>query len=318
MNEIPSNQPADERAAEWAARLDAGPLTRAEAGELRAWLEAGPGHETRLHEFQQLHGRVEALLPHLVAAGRVEAPERAPSRAARTWWRRAAGLAAVLAAAAVWFARQPERIGTEFAQRQAVTFADGTLVELNARTVLAARMARETREVRLERGEAFFSVASDPARPFTVETPAGRVRVTGTAFNVRIADGGLLQVLVQEGSVEVTPQSKGVPLVLKPGDSAHYDGARTEVRHLTENALAYALAWRRGQIVFDGVPLGEAMDRIARHHGREIEVTAGAAVLRLGGRFGLDDLDGFLRDLELALPVSVLKAGDGRVRIVAR
>jgi len=37
-----------------------------------------------------------------------------------------------------------------------------------------------------------------------------------------------------------------------------------------------------------------------------------------GGRYSLDDLDGFLAAIEQALPVAVLRGSDGAVRVVAR
>jgi ferric-dicitrate binding protein FerR (iron transport regulator) len=40
-----------------------------------------------------------------------------------------------------------------------------------------------------------------------------------------------------------------------------------------------------------------------------------ARALTLGGRFGLDDLDGFLRDLAVALPVAVHREKDGTIRL---
>jgi ferric-dicitrate binding protein FerR (iron transport regulator) len=38
----------------------------------------------------------------------------------------------------------------------------------------------------------------------------------------------------------------------------------------------------------------------------------------VGGRYSLDDLDGFLSAVEIALPVSVLRGENGDLRIVAR
>ena len=42
--------------------------------------------------------------------------------------------------------------------------------------------------------------------------------------------------------------------------------------------------------------------RFAQYHGCAIHVDAAVANERLGSRFGLDDLKGFLAGLELALP----------------
>jgi len=56
--------------------------------------------------------------------------------------------------------------------------------------------------VRLVRGEAHFTVAKNPARPFIVEAGGVAVRAVGTAFDVRHADGAI-EVLVTEGKVHV-------------------------------------------------------------------------------------------------------------------
>ncbi len=50
------------------------------------------------------------------------------------------------------------------------------------------REQRDTRRtVRLLRGRAFFDVARDPDRPFTVEAGDARVTALGTAFAVSLA-----------------------------------------------------------------------------------------------------------------------------------
>jgi transmembrane sensor len=106
--------------------------------------------------------------------------------------------------------------------------------------------------------------------------------------------------------------------LLAAGDhlSAGPDGVA--IRALNAAALDATLAWRQGQIVFDGVPLREALTRFARYHGRGITATAGAAELRVVGRYSLDDLDGFLAQLEEALPVRVTRSLNGTVQVSLR
>jgi hypothetical protein len=55
-------------------------------------------------------------------------------------------------------------------------------------------------EIAQQRGSVFYRVEHDPAHPFVVTTPHGKIRVTGTCFTVRMR-GGASEVQVHEGSV---------------------------------------------------------------------------------------------------------------------
>lgn len=317
-----SISPAEEQAAQWAARLDGGPLTRTEAQALQTWLDAATSHEALLGEYLHLHGSVRTALPGMDLGRRKPAALLPFPAQWRTW----AAVAAVLALFAGWQYFRPQNLSTEAAERQSVTLADGTRAELNARTSLAVRIRGGERHVRLERGEAYFSVAKDPAHPFFVETPAGTVRVTGTVFNVRVDDPTTLVVTVLEGSVTVSPKTgervtaapPAADFSLKPLDQLAFDGATAEVRRLGAENVADVVAWREGRVVFDGVPVRVALEYFARYHGREINVAGDVETLRIGGRFKLDDFDGFLRDVEKAVPVRVLRSEGGHVRVVSR
>ncbi len=231
--------------------------------------------------------------------------------------------AAAAVALAFWLARpktQFENIATPAAHRQVLDLADGTRVELNARTSLQVAIDGNTRGVRLSSGEAFFAVHKDASRPFVVETPAGSVRVTGTKFDVRTESAGAIDVTVLEGSVQARPGDAGgrpvTPYVLTAGDRLSADSGRLpSVQNLSGSALDEALAWRDGQIVFRGTPLREALARFGRYHGVNITATESAAVLSVGGQYSLDDLDGFLIGLEGVLPVKVIRNPDGTVLV---
>ena len=108
------------------------------------------------------------------------------------------------------------------------------------------------------------------------------------------------------------------PQSLGAGDqlSAGPDGV--EVRRLSAAGLDDALAWRQGQVVFHGVPLRDALARFARYHGRGITVTPEAAGKRVGGRYSLDDLDGFLSFIEEGLQVRVTHDLNGTVQVSSR
>lgn len=237
-----------------------------------------------------------------------------------------AALTAAAAVALVFWLGQPkqqfENIATPAAQRQTLTLADGTRVELNAQTSLQIEINGQGRRVRLASGEAFFAVHKDPSRPFLVETPTGSVRVTGTKFDVRTETSGLLEVTVLEGSVQTHPGDltgqHTTPVILGAGDNLLAGPGGIHRQFLTSAELDDALAWRQGQLVFKGVPLREVLARFARYHGRGITATADAAEISVGARFSLDDLDGFFAALEEALPVKVTHNLNGTVGVARR
>jgi len=330
MNVFPANADPvlEEQAALWAARLDGSTLTAEDRTALDAWLAASPRHRALLSSYCQFSADLEQQLPALVAAGAVDLPAGPAPRRAGRWL--AWGAAATLAAAAavtvlLWTGRprtQVANLATAIAQRQNFTLADGTRLELNARTSLAVDLTARERRVRLAGGEAFFAVQKDPGRPFLVETPYGSVQVTGTKFGIAADSPVTLQVTVVEGTVQARPAGAdgrpGAPVALTAGEQLSAGPGGVRVRTLTAAALEDALAWREGQIVFENTPLSEALAAFARYHGLGLTATPEAGQRHIGGRFSLDDLDGFLTYLEDSQPVRVTRNLNGTVQVSLR
>jgi transmembrane sensor len=328
----PRETVADEQAALWAARLDGDNLDRAQRTELDSWLAQDPAHRALLSEYCQFSADLEEKVPALVDAGSLTLPASAEPRARRRWkWNFPRLAGATLAAAAVVAVSvallrptpEIENVAMAPAQRGAPrTLADGTRVELNANTSLRFENTAKVRRVRLSGGEVLFAVAKDPTRPFIVETPAGSVRVTGTTFNVR-ADPArhAFEVTVVEGSVQVRPGevhggATSAPIRLGSGDQFSTAGG---VRPLSPQEIEDALAWRQGIVVFSGAPVSEAAARFAQYHECAIHVAPEVANERVGGRHKIEDLNGFLAGLELALPrVKIQRELSGAVSVSLR
>lgn len=316
---------ADEQAALWAGRLAGDELNAADRRELSAWLALDSRHRELLSDYVVLSRDAERLMPQLAELGRVDVP--APVAAPRTFvwrgWLAGGALAAAAALAVLFFfgrGTPTPLLETGIAAHAAHALPDGSQVDLNARTQLAVAFARDERRVRLAQGEALFAVAKDAARPFIVETTAGEVRVTGTKFNVRLESAEVVEVTVLEGSVVVKlPGAKAEPLKLGPGDQLVVSGGAANVHQVTGDQLQDAIAWVKGFVVFDRMPLRDAAARYASYHNKRIDVDPAVALKPYGGKLRIADLDGFLQSVPVQLPeVEVTTTPEGVIRIGPR
>lgn len=166
------------------------------------------------------------------------------------------------------------RIEVPRGREHKLTLADGSEVWLNAETTIEYPEPFDgaSREIKL-RGEAYFEVAADPSRPFTINTASGlTVRVLGTKFNVQsYADVPDTRVTVAEGSVSVSNRSEEV--VLRPNQQAVFSSDRgaMEVRELEDTANTYA--WINGMFDFRDRPLAQILDAVSKWYNVEIIVT---------------------------------------------
>jgi transmembrane sensor len=294
----------DDQAARWTSLLDGGKMTPTDRLALHAWLDEDPAHRTAFEHYQLICDDTAEAIPLLAQVSAIARPDPATPRRLAWWLPATAGLAAALAVGALWivpYVRDTRTVATVAAQRSTLALPDGSRMDLNAQTTLYTDFRHSRRYVRLEKGEAWFSVTKDQARPFTVETPGGTVRVTGTQFNVRLASGGHPEVTLVEGSVAF--ESAAARLQLAPGQQISADGG---LRQLAPAELDNVTAWREGRIALNGLSLGEAAARFADFHGKTITVAPELAGLRMGGSCSLDDLQGFfdvLSDKRFALRV---------------
>ncbi len=330
----------DEEAAAWIWRMDCAAADAAERQAFEAWQRQDPRHRRAASELSAVWGALDGL----AEAKREEkiatfANTATPSRLhpARRWWFAAA--AAILVAAAAGAlrlqqGRELQTLATAVGQQRNVTLADGSIVALNTNTIVETDLRRRTREIYLRQGEAHFQVAHDRSRPFLVHAGDAVVRALGTAFEVRVLSGQHVDVVVNEGRVEV--QAMPIPASPNASEPARAPAAATvralsagerlstasrdyAVTPISAQQLSSELAWREGAIVFDGEPLSEAIAEIERYTDARIIVSdPQTAMLRVGGRFRTGNLQEFFDALQTALPVSIRHAGAGVVFIDPR
>ena len=311
---------------EWHMRVEAGDMTREDRQRFARWLAADPRHRAAYERAASLWGDVSALDRAAVpsAAFRPLLRERFIAWSGHglgPWTLRLAGGSLALAALVFVllqfvpfgsFDPGAEHFETAVAEIREVTLSDGSVVTLGARTRLSVVMDPQVRKVALHEGEAFFDVARDPARPFTVRAEETRVTVLGTAFDVRRVGEGL-RVAVVEGFVAVgpaTPEVEGPQAELTAGQqvSVGGEGALGPITAVASDRLG---AWRRNRLVYVGASLSEVVADANRYHDGWIVLRdQTAADLKITGAFDATDIDGMLATLADALPISVWRPLD--------
>lgn len=155
-----------------------------------------------------------------------------------------------------------------------MTLPDGTLVRLNARSVLSynSDFGRDERRISLV-GEGFFDVAKDPDRRFIVETPNMEIAVFGTKFNVyAYPERSVDEMSLVEGSVSVN--AGGNLFRLSPGEKVFFDKA-TGSTHITKTDNMMETAWLGQELSFNHATLSDVFDVLERRFGVTIKTGEG-------------------------------------------
>jgi transmembrane sensor len=301
---------------------------RKASAEAAAWLvrlygeDRSPELEQGLREWLAQHPRNARLFEEMTEVwelGGQTSPQglprmglREPERASLNWqWAMAAvamllvvGAAWVLASHAGWIT---PRYATGHGEQRMVRLQDGSRIILNSSTRLQVDFAETSRRVRLERGEAFFEVAQDPGRPFTVMAGARRITALGTSFVVR-HEADRTAVTLVEGKVRVTEAGRDgepsvqaanrVPVpraaILTPGERLTFGNEAPP--KLDQPRIDTLTAWRRGEVLLDETPLTEAVAEMNRYDGRQLVIDdSELGSLEISGVYRSGDSEGFAR-----------------------
>lgn len=342
-----AHRPADDSvvettAADWHARRDAG-LTPEQERELARWLAADPRHADAFAEL----GRTWALLDGARAARPRDGSEPDPAllvrprRPRRRFWAPAIGLAAAAAVACAVYLRGPSRPGdrpafvhqaaTAIGGQETIPLPDGSTIRLNTHSAIDVSYASGARRVRLLRGEAHFTVAKDPLRPFVVMAGKIDVQAVGTAFNVRLRPEAV-EVVVTAGRVKVDDRAAGRSL-LQPRDSDAAPvlsaGERVVLRAegtqpaaataLDPAGLERAIAWQDRRLEFSAVPLHEVVAEFNRYNRHQLVIAdPQLAARKFGGIFRADGYEALVHLLEQDFGVTAQRTDRETVLRLAR
>lgn len=249
------------------------------------WLEADVAHAAAYDTVAIADVGAAAMLrpaARPVAAPAFAVPALRTTRRVWLGWSAGAIAAALIAAVAVpqLVPAQPDTVvATAAGEKRSIVLADGTRVDLNGGTRLAYAAA-SPREVRLDVGEALFSVRHS-AVPFTVTAGDATLRDVGTVFNVT-RSAGRTEVAVAEGGVLFNPE--GEKLLVSAGGKLVV-GDAIEVGTVDAASVG---AWRSGRLVYHGATVGQIAADLSRNIGETVVATPAARQAVFTGTIVID------------------------------
>ncbi|HTV81003.1 MAG TPA: FecR domain-containing protein [Steroidobacteraceae bacterium] len=330
--------------------------------EWQRWMNADPAHRSAYEGIEQTMMRLKIpVKPPLPCAEELAADGYDGSMSIEGWrslprsgrrrpfvrFATAASLAALsLAAAGFWLDRHlPGNFGafafrTRPGERREIVLPEGSHVTLDADSVLNVELTPGLRSLELTRGEAYFKVSKNPARPFVVRAANGRVRAVGTAFDVHMSADRTV-VAVTDGKVEVTSNANvtgneipaAAPLHASPqphpvqtslaaqvsaGQAVSYedDGGLQE---LPAADASLAISWLNGRRQYRDEPLRYVLADIDRYTGKHIDIVDDSTGdLEFTGTLDLNDSAAWIKGLSVALPVKIVEDQAGQLSIEAR
>jgi transmembrane sensor len=186
-----------------------------------------------------------------------------------------------------------------------VALADGSHIVLNAGSEVKypEKFGSDSREVYFW-GEAFFEIASDPTRPFVIESGDARIKVLGTSFNVK-ADlhTGITEVVVNTGTVLFyhVDESDNIlgQIILHKGDKGTYNRSTRKLAKML-NTDPNVNSWKTGILVFNETSLDVVMEVVGKKYGVNFHMSdSGLSRLKLTATFDNESLDSVLEVLSL-------------------
>jgi transmembrane sensor len=328
-------------ASAWFTEFRAGDVTDESRTQFIDWLRQSPAHIQAYLDISRIWAELPAseAAPHFdmnalieearrsadvipLSAGDAPAPllprpKRGPGRL-RLELAAAAALLVAVFGIRLWLGQAPAAYSTGIGEQRTIQLADGSTIELNAKSSVQVRLADQRRDVTLLDGQALFRVAKDPTRPFIVRAGDAEVRAVGTEFDVyRKQDETVVTVV--EGRVEThdaadTPGAP--PIILSAGEqltvAPHL--AAKPVRTDTEAAIA----WLQKHLIFADTPLADVAEQFNRYSRRPLVIDdRDLQQTRISGIYSSTDPASLINFLKNQPGIVVIET-DQQVRVVRR
>lgn len=192
-----------------------------------------------------------------------------------------------------------------------IVLSDGSTIVVNAssRIRYPQQFPAGSRNVYLEEGEAFFTVAHNPASAFTVHTGDLHATALGTSFNIRdYAHEHRITIALLSGKVQVdrtrNGSSEGKPVILLPNEQVHYDVQSLRLEKSSFARPEEIAGWKQGYLVFKDASYNEVITEIENRYGVTIINQSDKKEWKYTGFFQEESLQDVIETICLAKSLS--------------
>lgn len=205
-----------------------------------------------------------------------------------------------------------------YGQVREMLLPDGTKVWLNQSSVLKYPRTFEGKErhVYLD-GEAYFEVARNHEKPFTLESPAMDVRVLGTSFNIKCRpDNSFAETTLLEGEVEVKDKLDKGKITLSPGQKAVLNRVTGKMQ-VKQVDPQMEIVWHNDLIPFEKSSIFQIAAVLERFYGVKIILSPDVDSTNTysGVLKKKDHIEAVLNSLRNSIPFNYKKVDDNNIFI---
>lgn len=262
--------PSEERrlfreAADLAIRLQNDPANPVSARMARAWASRSAAHAAAWARVAEIHGMTGKVLSDQRKAPPAETEGRLSRRSLLI-----GGAVGLGAAGAGWMALPGVLLHmradhfTQTAEIRSIRLADDSVITLGPDSAVAVSYSDTARAIELLTGMAYFEVADDTSRPFSVGAGPVTATALGTAFDMS-SDAGFLTVSVERGVVATRARAlpQGAEERLEAGEWITFSPSRQDATR-GARATSQIAAWRGGMIVAERETVSAMVAKISR------------------------------------------------------
>lgn len=195
-------------------------------------------------------------------------------------------------------------VSTEAGQRSKIMLPDGTMVWLNAETVLEYQQNKKERRAKLT-GEAYFEVTHAADHPFFVNTGETEIKVLGTQFNVtHYPNSKITEAALLNGKISMLFAETGKNINLQPGEKVIYN---SELHTISKKSyrVQNEISWKQGILYFENAPFNDMIRELERYYGVKFNYNpSGFNKIHYSGSINNLEINKVLEFINLTIPIN--------------